>query len=137
MATWDDVRRAALALPEVTEASSHGHTGGLAWKVKDKTFLWERPLRRRDLDELGGDAPSGPVLGARVPDEGAKQALIASQPAVYFTTAHFDGYPAVLCRLDALDPAELDELAGEAWLSRAPKRLAREFLDTSTSGGDR
>jgi hypothetical protein len=58
---------------------------------------------------------------------------VTDDPAVYFTTSHFDGYPAVLVRLDRLDPAELDELATEAWLARAPKRLARQFLDATTS----
>jgi hypothetical protein len=93
------------------------------WKVADKLFVWERPLRRRDLEELGDDAPAGPVLGARVPDEGAKRALIAAQPGVYFTTSHFDGYPAVLVRLEELDETALTELAGEAWACRAPRRL--------------
>ena len=123
MATWDDVARICLALPGTTEALSRGSRH---WKVADKLFVWERPLRRRDLDELGDDAPSGPVLGARVPDEGAKQALIAAEPDVYFTTAHFDGYPAVLARLEALDEAGLTELAGEAWACRAPRRLVAE-----------
>jgi hypothetical protein len=138
VADWDDVRRAATALPEVTEVASHGHGGGLAWRVRDKTFLWERPLRPRDLEELrlenaSVDAQDGPVLAARVPDEGAKQALVASDPAVYFTIAHFDGFPAILVRLDRLDPEELDELATEAWLVRAPKRLVKQFLDGSTA----
>jgi hypothetical protein len=133
VADWDDVRRVASALPEVTEIAAHGHTGSLAWKVKEKAFLWERPLRRRDVEELGADAPEGPVLAARVPDEGAKQALIASDPDVYFTVAHFDGFPAVLVRLDRLEAADLDELATEAWLDRAPKRLVKQFLDGSAS----
>ena len=123
MATWDDVARICLALPGTTEALSRGSRH---WKVADKLFVWERPLRRRDLDELGADAPPGPVLGARVPDEGAKQALIAAEPDVYFTTAHFDGYPAVLARLEALDEAGLTELADEAWACRAPRRLVEE-----------
>jgi len=120
VATWDDVARVCLALPGTTQSTSYG---GWAWKVADKGFLWERPLRRRDLEELGDAAPSGPVLGARVPDEGAKQALLAEEPDVYFTTSHFDGYPAVLVRLDALDEEALVELAGEAWACRAPRRL--------------
>ena len=120
MATWDDVARVCLALPGTTESTTYG---ARSWKVAGKPFGWERPLRRRDIDELGDSAPSGPVLGARVPDEGAKQALVAAEPAVYFTTAHFDGYPAVLARLDALDTAGLAELAGEAWACQAPKRL--------------
>jgi hypothetical protein len=124
MATWDDVRRVCAALPEVTEASS-GH-GGQVWKVRDKTFVWERPLRKTDLAELGDAAPTGPVLAARVPDEGAKFALIAEEPEVYFTTAHFNGYPAILCRLDELDPEALEELAAEAWACRAPRKLLAE-----------
>jgi hypothetical protein len=100
----------------------------MAWRVRDKTFLWERPLRPRDLEELGDAAPPGPVLAARVPDLGAKDALLADDPSVFFATAHFNGFPAVLVRLDELDEPALDELATEAWLARAPKRLARTFL---------
>jgi hypothetical protein len=125
MADWEQVRRVALALPGVEESTSYG---SLAWKVGGKAFLWERPLRRRDLEELGASAPAGPVLGARVADEVVKLALIADDPGVFFTTAHFAGYPAVLVRLDVLEEAGLQELATEAWLARAPKRLAREFL---------
>ena len=123
MATWDDVRRLALGMPEATEAVSRGNA---QWRVKDKLFVWERPLRRSDLEELGSAAPEGTVLGARVPDEGAKTALIADEPDVYFTTHHFDGYPAILCRLDRLDRQSLTELAAEAWACRAPRRLVAE-----------
>ena len=66
------------------------------------------------------------MIAAYVPDEGAKQALIAEEPGVYFTTSHFDGYPAVLCRLEELDEQSLTELAAEAWACRAPKRLLAE-----------
>ena len=66
MATWDDVRRLALALPQTVEGSSR--EGFLTWSVKGKTFAWERPLRRGDLEALGDAAPQGPVLAARVPD---------------------------------------------------------------------
>lgn len=119
MATWDDVARVCLALPGTEEVSR----GSRAWRVWGRSFLWERPLRARDLAELGAGAPAGPVLGAAVPDEGAKLALVAAEPDVYFTTSHFDGYAAVLCRLDALDEESLTELAGEAWACRAPRRL--------------
>jgi hypothetical protein len=123
MASLDDVARVCLALPETTEVRSRGTR---QWRVREKLFVWERPLRPRDLDELGDAAPAGPVLGARVPDEGAKAALIADDPEVYFTTHHFDGYPAVLCRLDRLDAPALTELAAEAWACRAPRRLLAE-----------
>ena len=66
------------------------------------------------------------MLAAHVPDEGAKTALIAEEPDVYFTTSHFDGYPAILCRLDRLDRQSLTELAAEAWACRAPRRLVAE-----------
>jgi hypothetical protein len=128
MATWDDVARVCAALPETTVVEREGRR---QWRVRDKLFVWERPLRPRDLAELGPSAPSGPVLGARVPDEGAKAALIAEDPDVYFTTSHFDGYPAVLCRLDRLDDAALTELAGEAWACRAPRRLVAEHFPGS------
>jgi hypothetical protein len=63
-----------------------------------------------------------------VPDEGAKHALIADDPAVYFTAPHFDGYPAILVRLDAIGVAELTEVIVEAWLAQAPKTLAKRYL---------
>jgi hypothetical protein len=126
MATWDDVRRIALGLPETTEGVSRGL---LAWTVKDKGFVWERPLRRADYEALGDDAPDGPILGARVEHVGAKEALLADDPSVFFTTPHFDGYPAILVRLDRISLEDLDEVIVEAWLARAPKRLARAYLD--------
>ncbi|MGY1636316.1 MmcQ/YjbR family DNA-binding protein [Geodermatophilus sp. SYSU D00742] len=126
MATWSDVREAALALPDVEERPGQRTR---QWRVRDKGFVWERPLRRADLAALGDAAPDGPVLAAWVPDLGAKEALLADDPAVYFTTPHFDGYPVVLVRLAEIDTGELTELVTEAWLARAPRRLARQYLD--------
>jgi hypothetical protein len=127
MATWDDVHRLALALPRTVAGSSR--EGLRTWGVNDKTFAWERPLRRADLQALGDAAPTGPVLAARVPDPGAKEALLATGGDAYFTTPHFDGYPAILVRLDRIAEPELEELLVEAWLTRAPKRLAADWLD--------
>jgi hypothetical protein len=128
MATWDDVRRIALALPETTEGVSWEHAH---WRVKDKGFVWERPLRRSDLEALGDAAPEGPILGARVEHLVAKEALLANDPDVFFTTPHFDGYPAVLVRLDEISLDDLEEVIVEAWLCRAPKRLAQAYLEAS------
>ena len=133
MATWDDVRDLALALPETVEATSRENRH---WRVKDKSFVWERPLRGTDLKALGDAAPDGPILGARVEHEGAKQALLAAEPDVYFTIPHFDGYPAVLVRLDAIGVEELAEVIAEAWLNRAPKRLAQAFLAERRPAGE-
>ncbi|MEV6521130.1 MmcQ/YjbR family DNA-binding protein [Longispora sp. NPDC051575] len=125
MASWDDVRHVAAELPETVEQSSSD--GSLAWKLRDKLLAWERPLRRVDREALGDAAPDGPILAARVPDVGAKEALIAESPEIYFTTPHFDGYPAILLRLDRIEIPELRELLTEAWFLRAPKRLAAKF----------
>jgi hypothetical protein len=129
MASWDDVARACLALPATEELVRPD--GLRSWRVRDKAFAWERPLRNKDLAELGDAAPTGPVLAAHVPDEGAKAALIAEEPGVYFTTSHFDGYAAVLCRLEELDDRSLTELVTEAWACRAPKRLVAQHLGPS------
>ncbi|MEA2132396.1 MAG: hypothetical protein QOC68_305 [Solirubrobacteraceae bacterium] len=126
VADWDDVRRLALALPETTERISRGLR---QWRVKDRLFVWERPLRRADLDALGDAAPGGPILGARVEHLGAKESLLAGDSGVFFTTPHFDGYAAVLVRLDLVVLEDLDEVVTEAWLARAPKRLAKAYLD--------
>jgi hypothetical protein len=125
MATWDDVRRLALALPETGERESRGNC---QWRVKDKLFVWERPLRASDLKALGEAAPEGPILGARVEHTGAKEALVADPSGVYFTTPHFDGYPAILVVLDRIAAPDLEELVVEAWLARAPKRLVDTYL---------
>jgi hypothetical protein len=127
VAGWDDVRRIALALPESSERSSRGLA---SWRVREKGFVWERPLRPADIRALGDDVPEGPILGARVEHLGAKEALLADDPGVFFTTPHFDGYPAILVRLERIALEELNELIVEAWLSRAPKRLAKQYIDT-------
>ena len=128
MASWEDVRRIALELPETGERL--GRHNLASWEVRGKGFVWERPLRASDLRALGEDAPTGPILGARVEHLGAKEALLADDPRVFFTTPHFDGYPAVLVRLELIAADELEELITEAWLARAPKRLAQEYADT-------
>src|SRR5436190_23785867 len=107
MATWDDVRRLALALPASEEDTRWGTA---AWRVRTKVFVWERPLRQSDISALGDAAPQGPILGARVEHEVAKQALLADSSGAYFTTPHFDGYPAVPVKLDQIGLEDLEEL---------------------------
>ena len=103
--------------------------GLMSWRVRDKLFVWERPLRQSDLRALGDSAPEGPILGARVEHLIAKEALIADNPEVYFTIPHFDGYTAVLVLLERIPLDELEELIVEAWLTRAPKRLAAQYIE--------
>ena len=127
MASWRDVARIVAELPETNEATPRN------WRVRKKLIAWERPLRKADYEALGADAPDGYILGARVSDEGVKFALIADDPAVYFTTPHFDGYPAILVRLAEISVPELTELITDAWLAQAPKKLAKAFLANGTS----
>jgi hypothetical protein len=133
MATWEDVAQIALGLPEVAEEPMHGMR---AWKVRKKLFVWERPLRAKEIEQLGGlepdgAAPAGDILGVRVPDEEAKTALLESEPRTYFTTPHFDRSNSVLIRLERISRADLEEAIVEAWLVRAPKRVAASYLDAS------
>jgi hypothetical protein len=128
VATWNDVARIVDGLPEAAERSPHH------WRVGKKLMAWERPLRPADraaLAAAGSEAPDGDILGVRVADEGVKFALVADEPRVYFTTPHFDGYPAVLVELAEIDVADLKELITEAWLTQAPKKLVRQYLADS------
>ncbi len=125
MATWEQVRRYASALPGVTEETSRHNA---AWIVGKKFFLWERPLRKSDLAALGDHAPEGPILGVRTADLEMKEALLRSDPDIFFTTPHFDGYPALLIPLARVSAKTLKDVIVEAWLARAPDALARDYL---------
>ena len=126
MATWKNVSRLALSLPQAEEGTTYG--GNRAWTVRKKMFAWERPLRKSDLAALGDAAPGGPILGAKVEHLIAKEAFLADESGVFFTTPHFDGHPSVLIRLPDIGIELLEEVVTEAWLACAPKRLVRDFL---------
>jgi hypothetical protein len=125
MAGWEDVERLAMALPESEQRTSRGMR---QWRIKQRLFVWERPLREREVLELGADAPTGPVLGARVEHLIAKAALLSDDPSVYFTTSHFDRSATILVPLDRISRADLEEVVTEAWLTRAPPKLAASYL---------
>ncbi len=109
MATEDDARRIALSLPETSEKPSYGTPG---FRVKDKLFA-----RMHDLPE---------TLVVWVADMAEKEALLASSPATFFETPHYDGYPMLLVRLPAIDVDELAEVLSDSWRARAPRRLLAE-----------
>jgi hypothetical protein len=67
------------------------------------------------------------ALVLRVVDLGEREALLQGQPDAFFTTPHYDGYPAVLVRLETVDAEELAELLEEAWRLRAPKRVIAAY----------
>ena len=133
MASWHDVRRFALALPGASEERTA--RGWRAWIVDEKFFTWERPLLKSDLAALGDEAPDGAILGVRTAGLEMKEVLLARNPGVYFTTTHFDGYPAVLIRLEKIAAKELKDVITEAWLARAGKRAVAAFLGQRRGGG--
>jgi hypothetical protein len=110
MPTWDDVVAFGTRLPGVEVGTSFG-TPALRVRGKGMCRL------RSDPDAL--------VL--RVSDLGEREALLQGRREAFFSTPHYDGHPYVLVRLDAVDPAELNELLEEAWRIRAPKRLVAAY----------
>lgn len=118
------MRKIALSFPGASEGTAFGSA---SWTVNKKLFVWERPLRKSDLAALGAGAPKGPILGVRTADLEMKDVLLANDPKVFFTTPHFDGYPAVLVRLEKIGIKRLRDVIEEAWLSRAGKRAVAEY----------
>ncbi|MCB0862275.1 MAG: MmcQ/YjbR family DNA-binding protein [Solirubrobacterales bacterium] len=124
MTALPEVERIALELPEAEEGTWFGQR---AWNIKGKTFVWERPLRQRDEDELGDAAPDGVVIGVRVPDELIKQVLVENEGPAVFTIDHFEGFNAVLIDLDRIEEDLLGDLIADAWRTMAPARFVEDF----------
>jgi hypothetical protein len=124
-----DLDALARALPQVEKELSDD--GRPAWKVHGKVFCFHRGRRPDALDANGERLDD--VLMFRVPDLDVKELLLSDARGIYFTTPHFDGYPAVLVRipdLARLDRDELRDLVEEAWLTRAQKRVAKAWLES-------
>lgn len=116
----DDVRRIALALPRAAQDGDKIRylvEGGKAFAWTWKKRVEPKRARVEQLD----------VFAVRVADEEEKGVLIASDPDKFFTEPHYNGYPAVLVRLDAIDDDELAELLADAWRASAPRRLLGEL----------
>jgi hypothetical protein len=124
MVTLDQVAALASALPEVTEGTRWRNR---TWFVRGNGFAWERPFSRADVKRFGDQTPpAGDILAISVADLAEKEAVLAGDPQVFFTIAHFDGYPAVLVQLAKIKKPALREALLDGWLAAAPKQLVAE-----------
>ena len=137
MATMADLDDVALALPQATKELSDD--GRPSYRVHGKLYCCQRGRRPDAVDPETGERLDD-VLMFRVADVDVKELMLADDRGVFFTTPHFNGYPAVLVRisqLGRLDREELGDLVAEAWLTKAPKRLARAWLAEHAVAEDR
>jgi hypothetical protein len=121
MATQAQVRRIALSLPAAVEAGDR-FAFSVPSEGKLKGFVWvwmERVVPKKPR------VPNPSVIAVRVVNIGQKNALLSANPAKFFTEPHYDGFPAVLVRLNAVSVADLKVLIAEAWRCQAPAELAR------------
>ena len=119
MAGAEDVRRLALALPEVEEIDSDGFD----FRVGGKGFVWSYPERRPGKPRV----IRTDIAVLYVGDEAEKQALLLGEPGLFFTAPGYDGWPLVMLRLAGVAGGRLEELVTDAWRMRAPDDLAREL----------
>ena len=115
VATREDLRRIALSLPETT-----ADDGGGSYAVVGRKIVWTWLER---VHPKKARVPNPDVIAVRVADDSEKELLIDMDPAVFFTEPHYDGYPAILVRLAAIDVGMLETLVRDAWRTRAPKAL--------------
>jgi hypothetical protein len=123
-----DLDELALAMPQATKEASED--GRPSYSVHGKFFCFHRRPRPDAVDPDTGERLDD-VLVFRVADQGEKDAMLADDRGVFFTTPHWNGYAAVLVRIPDLariDRDELRDIVGEAWLTRAQKRVAKAWL---------
>ena len=119
MATFDDVRRLGMALPEMTESTSYG-TPALKVRKKLVCRMWgEREYNRDDVHDTE-------VLVLFCELE-MKPVLLENHPDVLFTVPHYDGYGAVLVRMADVDLDDLADWLEESYRHRAPPTLVRRL----------
>lgn len=126
MSTYREVEELVLALPETTSSPSYHASPAL--RVNKKILARLRVEMAEEYDEVTG-GPYGEVLMLKVADLGEKEALLTSDPRVFFTVPHYDGYAAVLVRLALVSDKELRELVTESWMNLAPKRAHKSYVN--------
>jgi hypothetical protein len=128
VATMHDLDELALAMPQATKEISDD--GRPSYSVHSKYFCFHRRPRPDALDPKTGERLDD-VLVFRVEGQDVKDLILGDARGVFFTTPHWNGYPAVLIRirdLRRLKKAELRDLVVDAWLTRAQKRVAKAWL---------
>lgn len=121
MATQADVRRIALSMPGAEEASDR-FAFSVANKGKLKGFVWvwmERVMPKKPR------VPNPGVIAARVANVAQRDLMLSADPKKFFTEPHYEGFPAVLVRLDAVSVADLKILIPEAYRCVAPVELVK------------
>jgi hypothetical protein len=124
----EDLDRLALALPEVLKEMRDDERP--AYLVGAKLFCFHRVPRKDALDDVTGERLDD-ALAFRLADEEMKAMWLADERSIFFTTEHFNGHPWILLRIKELARVtndELGEVVSDAWLARAPARLATSWL---------
>ena len=136
VATMADLDKLALAMPQTTKEVSE--EGRPSYLVHGKMYCFHRSRRPDAIDPDTGERMAD-VLMFRVADLDVKELFLADGRGLFFTTPHFNGYPAVLLRipnLKKIDRDELRDLVAEAWLTRAQKRVAKAWLAENAEPDD-
>jgi hypothetical protein len=123
MADQDDVRRIALSLPGTEEARDR-FAVSVRNKDKLKGFVWVWLER---VEPKKARVPRPDVIAVRVANLVEKDILLSMDTTKFFTEPHYNGFPAVLVRLPAVDAAELEELITDAWRCQAPSALVQQI----------
>jgi hypothetical protein len=127
VATRDDLRRIALSLPETTADETDS-----SYSVAGKAIAWTWQER---VDPKKARVPNPDVIAVRVAHESEKELLIDMDPSVFFTEPHYNGYPAILVRLESIDVETLERIIRDAWRARAPAALVRRIDAVTPAGG--
>ena len=123
MASQEDVQRIALSLPQAVQDES-GFSFAVVNGKKRKGFAW---VWQERIQPKKPRVPCPAVIALRVADESEKQMLLAADADKFFTEPHYDGFPAILVRLAAIEVDELTELITDAWRCQAPHALVSDF----------